>query len=230
MLVSLAKPAVFLLPILLLILGISSVWGQALTLSLSMNAHWSGPDYLGQSMTVWISVVNQASIAMQVQSLMVSFDWYNTVTGNTPRVLQAGENSTWEFDNIQIPSSTWTGQHSFVASVMVGWADSSGGWSHTLSSPMQQTTNFGVQQAPSAQSQEGYTTCGQGGCAVFNEQGYTTPIGPNIPTGGNGGFLDFWGPTITVVVLLVALIIGVGIVGSRRKKTPDPQNCGTKQP
>ena len=136
---------VFALPVLLIILGISSVGGQP---SVALNASFSAPDYLGQSMTVWITVQNQASIPMEVQSVIVSFDWYNTLNGATPRILQAGEKSTWEFDNIQIPSATWTGKHSFDASVMVGWADSSGGWSNTLSSPLQVTTNFGVQEAP----------------------------------------------------------------------------------
>lgn len=116
--------------------------------SVSVSTKFSEPAYLGQSMTVWIAVQNQASIPMQVQSVIVSFDWYNTLNGNTPRILQAGETSTWEFDNIQIPSTTWTGKHSFDANVMVGWADSSGGWSNTLSSPVRVTTNFGVQEAP----------------------------------------------------------------------------------
>jgi ribosomal protein L40E len=148
-----------------MILAIHGTEAQA---SLAVDTRYTAPDYLGQSMTVWVDVTNQASVPMQVQSLTVSFDWYSTLTGDVPRVLQAGEMSTWEFDNIQIPSETWVGEHSFDAKVMVGWTDSSGGWSHTLSSPLDVTTNFGVQSPPPPQG--GFTEVGPG------VPSYTVPI------------------------------------------------------
>ena len=112
-----------------------------------MSTQWSEPDYLGQSMNVTVIVQNLGSVPLEVQSVTVSFDWNNTLSGNTPRILQAGEKSRFEIDNVRIPSTTWTGEHSFFATVMGGWADSAGGWSNTLSSPVVIKTNFGVQEA-----------------------------------------------------------------------------------
>jgi hypothetical protein len=160
--------------------------------SVSVSTRFTEPAYLGQSMTVWIAVQNQASIPMQVQSVIVSFDWYSTLNGNTPRVLQAGETSTWEFDNIQIPSATWTGKHSFDASVMVGWADSSGGWSNTLSSPLHVTTNFAVQEAPPPPT-----------FAVTNTLAIT--VNQNVPNNSISGFpLEsiLFGAIVAIVLLI----------------------------
>jgi hypothetical protein len=170
-------------------------------------------------MNIWVIVQNQASIPMQVTSVTVSLDWYQTLTGNTPKVLQAGEKQRWEFDNVTIPSTTWTGEHSSVASIMVGWADSSGGWSHTLSSPLTSTTNFAVQQQPSPQ--EGYTTCNQNGCFGFNEPGYTTPIAPVLT---NNGAPDYSGVIIALLLVVVAVLVVVVIIksGEARSKPARP--------
>jgi hypothetical protein len=187
-----------LLPMLLILSVIPPLVTQTVSSqpSVGWNISYSTPDYLGQSMTVSIEVENQASVPMQVQSVMVSFDWYSTLQGDTPRVVQAGEKSTWEFDNIQIPSTTWTGKHSFDASVMVGWADSSGGWSNTLSSPLHATTNFGVQQAPTE----------QGGVTE-------TIVGPSIPPSAP----DYSGFAILAILVLVIVILGIIYVARSKR-------------
>lgn len=139
-----ARSAAVLLVALLMVLEVRCASGQ---LSAGIGTSYSAPDYLGQSMTVTVLVSNDASIPMQVQSVTVNFDWPGGLfNGDAPRVLQAGEKSTWEFDNIQIPSTTWAGKHSYDADAVVGWADSSGGWSHTM--PLHLETNFGAQEAP----------------------------------------------------------------------------------
>jgi hypothetical protein len=205
-----------LLPVLLMILGMSSAFGQP---SVALNASFTAPDYLGQSMTVWVEVENQASLPMQVQSVMVSFDWYNTLTGNTPRTLQAGEKSTWEFDNVQIPSTTWTGKHSFDASIMVGWADKSGGWSNTLSSPLHSIMNFGVQEAPlppttTVSGAICITTTGDGFVAQECSNPTTQVIGVPIATGNP--ISGFPVESISLGLLLGFALLVVGRKALRR--------------
>jgi hypothetical protein len=207
----------------------NSVFGQA---SLSMSTQFTQPAYLDETMTIWVTVQNQASIPFEVMSLTVSLDWYQTLTGDTPRVLQAGEKSSWEFDNVNIPSATWTGKHSFDASATGGFADSSGGWSNQLSSPVTTTTNFGVQQQKP--EQQGSWTCSQNGCAGFTEAGYTTcgqglcvsQGGPGLPqiTVNNGP--DFSGPVIAILVMLV-IVIAVPLLLLDYRKTKRPKRQST---
>lgn len=232
--VSLAKPTVFILPVLLLILALVASEVQPVSSQeqtwFVVSGTYTAPDYLGQSMSITVWVTDTASIPMQIQSLTVALDWNQNLAGDTPRIVQPGQQSTWQFDNVQIPSYTWTGKHTYDVAVMVGFADSNGGWSRTLTAPFHDVVDFGVQEQPPSQPPpaQGAATewCLESGvttvCATMNgPQGPVTEVGPEIPTGGNGG--DFWGSgggaLMAVVVLLVAVIIGVGIVGSRRKKT-----------
>jgi hypothetical protein len=190
-----AKIMFLVLPILLI--GSRTVVPQQ-GASVSLNTGFSQPAYLGQSMAIFVYVQNLASVPMEVMSVAVTTDWYQTLNGNVPRILQAGESSSWKFDNVNIPSSTWTGEHQFDASIMVGWADSSGGWSNTLSSPLKVTTKFAVTQAP---SQPAVTI---GGPGVPN-----TIVGPSLPSTNNSDYSGYIAAVILGAILAAALILGI---------------------
>lgn len=117
--------------------------------SVSVSTADTQPAYLGDSMRIGVNVQNQASIPMEVMSVIVTLDWGSqSVAGDTPRILQAGGTASWEFYNVTIPSDTWTGTHTYDVYVVVGWADSSGGFHNTLSSPVHVAENFAVQETP----------------------------------------------------------------------------------
>ena len=158
---------------------VSNVWAQS-GASASVSTGFTQPAYLGQSMTIFVYVTNLASVPMEVQGVIVNTDWYQTLTGDAPRILQAGIKSTWEFDNVQIPSTTWTGEHSFGTTVTLAFADQSGGFSNTAS-PVQISTNFAVSETPPPQTQvqAGYSSCTDGWCYTV-----AMPTAPVVQTLG----------------------------------------------
>jgi hypothetical protein len=165
-------------------------------------------------MTVTVTVQNLGSVPMEVQSLTINFDWYTNLAGDTPRILQAGERWTWNFANVEIPSYTWIGRHSYDVSVMVGWADSSGGWSNTLKSPAHASADFAVQSPPPPQP-----------AVTINEPGYTQAIGPAGPSSQPSNGVDAETPAVIFVLCLI--VVGVAWLGIERK---EPIPSGMQQP
>jgi hypothetical protein len=89
----------------------------------SVNTTYSQPANLGNSMFVAVNVTNLSYyIAASVDSVKLTFDWGTVLFGETPWPLQPGENNTWRFEQVDIPSSTWSGTHVCLIDLTVSFA------------------------------------------------------------------------------------------------------------
>ena len=89
----------------------------------SVDTHYSQPASLGHSMFVSVNVTNLSYyIVASVDSVKLTFDWGAIFIGSTTWPLQPRENVTWRFDQVDIPSHTWTGTHVCLIDLMVSFA------------------------------------------------------------------------------------------------------------
>jgi len=107
---------------------------------------WTTPVYLGRSISANASMQNIASIFVRFSQVQLEFDWNQTFAG-PQRILAPGESYEWEFPNCPIPEDTWLGNHTFVFSFSLSWAEAAGNWSreNRLSLP---PTYFLVEPSP----------------------------------------------------------------------------------
>ena len=112
----------------------------------SLSTAYTTPSYLGGLMSVKVRVGNLGSVVARVSRVEVHFDWSQVFTGNVPIMVQPGETHEWSFSDCPIPEHTWTGKHSYDITVLVAWADSSGGWRQDVAGILQ--TEFTVEQPP----------------------------------------------------------------------------------
>jgi hypothetical protein len=89
----------------------------------SVDTNYSQPVNLGHGMFVAVNVTNLSYyIVASVDSVKATFDWGAILTGSTPWPLQPRENNTWRFDQVDIPSSTWTGTHVCLIDLTVSFS------------------------------------------------------------------------------------------------------------
>lgn len=206
-------------------LAVNTVHGQP---TFSLDTGYSQPAYLGQSMFVTVTVTNLASIEARVESASVTFDWGATFTGQTPAILQPGGNHQWRFDPVNIPSYTWTGKHSYDASVVVSFADSSGGWTNNPNTPSKISANFGVQEAPpppttTAGGPNCITTTFAGGTAEVCSNPTVAPMFTNFPLNPPmNNEPNIWGIVVFLIIMGVVILGIVIIVRSKPKKAIPP--------
>jgi hypothetical protein len=175
---------------------------------------YSVPVYLGGTMAIKIGVTNQASLLAKVDRVEVTLDWYATYTGDVPQILQPGERYEWTFSDIPVPSSTWSGKHSFDILASVAFAGSSGGWSKDLTTTGR--TDFGVQEAPPPPPATGMTI-------VFTQNTFSESS-------------TDYGPMVAGVLIAVALVVVVILMIRKRAESPSPAtspvcpHCGADNP
>jgi hypothetical protein len=115
----------------------------------SLSTAHTTPSYLGGLISVRVGVQNLASVVARVSRVEVHFDWLQTLTDNVPVMIQPGETHEWAFSDCASPERTWAGKHSYDTTVLIAWADSSGGWSQDSTGALK--TEFTVEQPPPAQ-------------------------------------------------------------------------------
>lgn len=115
-----------LLVLVLTLLPVETAVGQPTVLGYpgySVDTNYSQPANLGHSMFVAVNVTNLSYyIVASVDSVKLTFDWGAVLTGSTPWPLQPRENNTWRFDQVDIPSYTWTGTHVCLIDLMVSFS------------------------------------------------------------------------------------------------------------
>ena len=182
----------FLLLIFLLLIGYPAF--VAAQPSVDLSTGYTTPSYLGGLISVEVGVRNLGSVIARVSRVEVAFDWSQSFTGNVPMMIQPGESYQWSFPDCTVPGNTWAGKHSYSVTVLVAWADSSGGWSQDNTLTIR--ADFNVEQPPPPQTNVIVVT-------------QSIPSGP--PPGTLSGF-------DTLFIVFLGLLLVGAIIAIRRQK------------